>query len=101
MTREEHIIYLKNLRTVLKWERKFSDQTIESLDEAIKALEQEPILDRLKVDVENEIRFWQEPSKYGNADKRVREAKVSSYKHMLELIDNLLAESENKDCKIL
>lgn len=53
-----------------------------------------PYLEKLKADIENEIRFWQEPNKYDNVVKRVREAKVFSYKHMLELIDNLLSEQE-------
>ncbi len=98
MTREEMLVLLKEMKQNTINGTVYNDPKRESksiaLDMAIKALEQEPILDRLKVDIENEIRFWQEPSKYGNADKRVREAKVSSYKHMLELIDNLLAESE-------
>ena len=42
MTREEHIIYAKNLRTALNMANNFSAETMESLDVAIKALELEP-----------------------------------------------------------
>lgn len=45
MTREEHIIYVKNLRVALKMTNSFSAKTMESLDAAIKALEQEPKTD--------------------------------------------------------
>lgn len=40
MTREEKIIYAKNLRVALNMTNAFSAKTMESLDEAIKALEQ-------------------------------------------------------------
>lgn len=40
MTREEHIIYAKNLRVALNMANNFSVETMESLDAAIKALEQ-------------------------------------------------------------
>lgn len=41
MTKEEHIIYLENLRTALKLSNNFSNETMESLDMAIKALERQ------------------------------------------------------------
>lgn len=40
MTNEEHIIYAENLRVALKMTNTFSAETMESLDEAIKALKQ-------------------------------------------------------------
>lgn len=47
MTREEHIIYLKNLRTALKLANNFSGETMESLNKAIEALEAEPCGDAI------------------------------------------------------
>lgn len=47
MTREEQIIYVKNLRTALNMANNFSAETMEALDEAIKALEQEPCEDTI------------------------------------------------------
>ncbi len=77
---------------------------VEALDMAIKAL-QEPILDKVKQareDIENEVKFWSEPSKYNNIVLAVNKgmaktqsyAKAQSYKHCLEIIDKLIAESE-------
>ena len=45
MTREEHIIYAQNLRVALRMMNCFSAETMEALDMAIKALEQEPCED--------------------------------------------------------
>lgn len=42
MSREEDIIYAKNLRTALNMTNNFSTKTMKALDAAIKALEQEP-----------------------------------------------------------
>jgi hypothetical protein len=47
MTREEHIIYLKNLRTALKLANNFSNETMESLNKAIEALEAGPCVDAI------------------------------------------------------
>lgn len=41
MTREEHIIYAKNLRFALNMANNLSAETMEAFDAAIKALEQE------------------------------------------------------------
>lgn len=49
MTREEHIIYVKNLRMALKMTNSFSIKTMESLDAAIKALEQEPKVNNITI----------------------------------------------------
>ena len=67
----------------------------------LELLEQEPILDKVKQakkEIENEVKFWSEPSKY-NVESVVnaRKAKVQSYKHCLEIIDKLIAESEGKE----
>ena len=57
-------------------------------------------LDKIKQvreEIENEVKFWSEPSKY-NVESVVnaRKAKVQSYKHCLEIIDKLI-ESEDKE----
>jgi hypothetical protein len=61
MTREEHIIYLKNLRTALKLANNFSNETMESLNKAIEALEAEPCVDAISrkwvLDVVNNFVF--------------------------------------------
>lgn len=61
MTREEHIIYLKNLRTALKLANNFSNETMESLNKAIEALEAEPCGDAISrkwvLDVVNNFVF--------------------------------------------
>lgn len=46
-------------------------------------------------EIENEVEFWSEPSNY-NVESVVnaRKAKAQSYKHCLEIIDKLIAESE-------
>lgn len=49
MTKEEHIIYLENLRTALKLSNNFSNETMESLDAATKALEQQPCEDDVEI----------------------------------------------------
>ena len=51
MTREEHIIYAQNLRVALRMMNCFSAETMESLDMAIKALEKEPILDKIRAEI--------------------------------------------------
>ena len=51
MTREEHIIYAQNLRVALRMMNCFSAETMESLDMAIKALEKEPILDKVRAEI--------------------------------------------------
>lgn len=61
MTGEEHIIYLKNLRTALKLANNFSNETMESLNKAIEVLEQEPCEDAISrkwvLDVVNNFVF--------------------------------------------
>ena len=61
MTREEHIIYLKNLRTALKLANNFSGETMESLNKAIEALEAKPCGDAISrkwvLDVVNNFVF--------------------------------------------
>lgn len=61
MTREEHIIYLKNLRTALKLENNFSGETMESLNKAIEVLEQKHCNDAISrkwlLDVVNNFVF--------------------------------------------
>lgn len=47
MTLEEHIIYAQNLRVALRTMNCFSEETMESLDEAIKSLEQKPSEDAI------------------------------------------------------
>lgn len=64
----------------------------------IMALGQEPILDKVKQareEIENEVKFWSEPSKY-NVESVVnaRKAKAQSYKHCLEILDKLIEREE-------
>lgn len=49
-------------------------------------------------EIENEVKFWSEPpkAKLLPSVKAVRDGKVNSYKHCLEILDNLIAESEEK-----
>lgn len=58
------------------------------------------ILDKIKrtrKEIENEVKFWSEPGKYdAMSTVNARKAKAQSYKHCLELIDELIAESEEK-----
>ncbi len=47
-------------------------------------------------EIENEVKFWSEPSKYdGKSMGYVKKAKACSYKHCLEILDKLI-ESEEK-----
>jgi hypothetical protein len=74
-----------------------TERDFEAFDMAIKALEQEPILEKVKQareEIENEVKFWSEPSKYNEESLAyVRKAKARSYKHCLEILDKLI-ESE-------
>jgi hypothetical protein len=69
-------------------------------------LKAEPIkavsLDKVKQareEIENEIKFWSEPpkAKLLPSVKAVKAGKVNSYKHCLEILDKLIAESEEKE----
>lgn len=75
-------------------------EVLEDFNLAIKALKQKSILDKVKQareEIENEVKFWSEPSKY-NVESVVnaRKAKAQSYKHCLEILDKLI-ESEDKE----
>ena len=77
------------------------EQTIDELNYRLtNALKK---IDRLKSnikqareEIENEVKFWSEPpkTKLLPSVKAVRDGKVNSYKHCLEILDNLIAESE-------
>ena len=77
MTREEHIIYAQNLRVarwvLLRMMNCFSAETMEALDMAIKALEQEPCEDAIRrADAEalfRNARSKLNPSDYKTADE--------------------------------
>lgn len=56
-------------------------------------------LDKVKgvrEEIENEIKFWSEPpkAKLSSPVKVLKAGKVNSYKHCLEILDKLIAESE-------
>jgi hypothetical protein len=73
MTREEHIIYAQNLRVALRMMNCFSAETMESLDVAIKALEQksnedcvsrQAVLESLNCEIDGTIESDIDLSKY-------------------------------------
>lgn len=74
-----------------------TERDFEAFDMAIKALEQQPILDKVKQarkEIENEVKFWSDTSAYNvESMAYVRKAKARSYKHCLEILDKLI-ESE-------
>ena len=100
MTREEKFNLLNEL---LEYEEKNDIGNLTRADRRefqqwiSEALEQEPILDRVKQarkEIENEVKFWSDPSNYNvESMAYVRKAKARSYKHCLEILDKLI-ESE-------
>jgi|GEM_PF-2005084 len=101
MTREEKTNLLKELLNyeenndignLTRAERREFQQWVEEL-------EQEPVLDKVKQareEIENEIKFWNEKTTDPNPyTAEIRKAKANSYKHCLELL-NELTESEDK-----
>ena len=82
-------IYCSYCGRWLKWASK---------DEQNLDIKQETILDKIRADIENEVKFWSDPSKC-NVESAVnsRKAKAQSYKHCLEIIDKYKAESEYKE----
>ena len=57
-------------------------------------------LDKVKQareEIENEIKFWSEPSKYNvKPIVAIKNAKAQSYKHCLEILDKLIESEENE-----
>jgi hypothetical protein len=48
-------------------------------------------------EIENEVKFWSEPSKYNvKSVVAMKNAKAQSYKHCLEILDKIIAESEER-----
>ena len=102
MTREDAILCLKGIKNYGR--DTFTEQSDwqESLDMAIKALEQEPIINKLKVEINKNIE--QEDfarSVFINEEKDYRKANqctgnLQAYEKVLDMIDNLL--KENKIC---
>ncbi len=66
-----------------KHDKEISDKWLDKVKEA-------------REEIENEIKFWSEPpkAKLLPSVKAVRAGKVNSYKHCLEILDELIAESE-------
>ena len=88
MTREERLDWLCRLRSGLVWfdvpskERPVFEQV---LSEVIKALEQEPILDKIRAEIEQEYKNeFEHP--YGQGLRRA-----------IEIIDKYKAESEGEE----
>lgn len=56
---------------------------------------------KAREDIENEIKFWSEPPKVKPlpSEKAVWDGKANSYKHCLEILDELIAESEEEGCQ--
>ena len=56
---------------------------------------------KAREDIENEIKFWSEPPKVKvlPSVKAVWDGKVNSYKHCLEILDELISESEEDKCQ--
>ena len=99
MTREEAIEYLKCADATVG--KKIKTRVAEALEMAIKSLEQESILGKLKVEINKNIE--QEDfarSVFINEEKDYRKANqctgnLQAYEKVLDMIDNLL--NENKD----
>lgn len=76
-------------------EKKLSKKELEEI--LRKGMKYSNLLDKIKKareDIENEIKFWSEPSKYNvKSIVAINNAKVQSYKHCLEILDKLI-ESE-------
>lgn len=71
--------------------------TIEMLrdwQEEVKAIPLDKIKEARR-DIENEVKFWSEPSKYdAKSVVNARKAKIQSYKHCLEILDKLIESEE-------
>ena len=92
MTREETLQYLNNLKEWCKDQyssdgREVWKKDIEALKMVIKALEQEPVLDKIRAEIE--------ASRWTDKDMRIeRNALASGLDKALEIIDKYKAESE-------
>lgn len=107
MTREEHIIYLKNLRTALKLENNFSGETMESLNKAIEVLEQKHCNDAISrkwlLDVVNNFVFDTETDR-NRIIHIVRDTSPSVIpkQKQVSILDKIRAEiAEYKDDKLI
>lgn len=87
MTREDAILCLKGMKNYAR--DTFTEQTDwqTSLDMAIKALEQEPILNKIKADIET-ARFIDKDTKL------CKNANASGLEVAMQIIDKYKAESE-------
>ena len=85
MTREEAIMVLKNEQPHCGEKALFSEEKkYEAYDVAIKALEQEPVLDKIRAEIEGLTYYWCEVNPKSVIDDA------------LQIIDKYKAESEDK-----
>jgi hypothetical protein len=101
MTREEAIICLKGIKNVghdiFTEQRDFQ----ESLNIAIQALEQEPILDKIRAEITEYGSIWVEYKITGKRDKDIEQLVSDILKQakeqVLEIIDKYKAESKTRN----
>ncbi len=89
MTREEAINILGEVKELDDSIYQYNFKYLEALDMAIKALEQEPILDKIRADIEEYIDCmrWDDSESF---------IKLAAINYVLKLIDKYKAESEVK-----
>jgi hypothetical protein len=80
------------------WYYLITDEDFEAFDVAIKALEQEPILDKLRAEIAEYGSIWVEYKITGRRDKDIEQlvsdVLSQAKKQVLEIIDKYKAESE-------
>lgn len=84
----EIVVDKEELIKALQYDRRQYEKGKADMIEKIKQAREE---------IENEVKFWSEPGKYN--EKSVvdaKKAKARSYMHCLEILDKLIAESEEK-----
>ena len=91
MTREDAIFYLNEMLDTFKVcgegysSISLISEDAQALEIAIKALEQEPIIDKIRAEIQ----------KY--ADNKATPMEMRAYYHCLQIIDKYKAESEDKE----
>ena len=81
------------------WYYLITEQDFEAFDMAIKALEQEPIIDKIRAEIAEYGSIWIEYKITGNSirdiEKLVSDVLSQAKKQVLDVIDKHLSESEN------
>ena len=99
MTRENAILCLKGIKNYGR--DTFTEQSDwqDSLDMAIKALEQEPVLDKIRTEISEYGSIWVEYKITGRRDKDIEQLVTDvlkqAKKQVLDVIDKYRGESED------